>query len=277
VFAFVVSSMLSAGLTLSIQSLQAQFKSARLVVAALAANFVLVPLSAYVITRAFPVQQNAAIALLLLGTAAGAPLLPKLVEFARGNLALAVGLMALLMSGTIITMPFVLPMILPGSRASAWSIAKPLLFVVLPALAAGLGTRAYREAFAVRIQPIFRLASNVTLVGVIVVAIAANISKVPGTGTFSAVVAGTIFIFASFGIGYALGGPDADTRKVLALGTTQRSSSIAFLVAVENFRGSDVVDALAILVSLALIIQVALAFVLGRYSKRRAGAVQQDR
>ena len=106
-FAFVVLSMLSVGLTLSIKEVREPFKSTRLVISALAANFVLVPLSAYLITRAIPLEQSLAIALLLLGTASGAPMLPKLVEFATGNLALAVGLMALLMAGTIITMPLV--------------------------------------------------------------------------------------------------------------------------------------------------------------------------
>src|SRR5271169_4526573 len=118
--------MLSAGLTLSIQQVSEPFKSTRLVISALAANFGLVPLSAYLITRAIPLEQSLAIALLLLGTASGAPMLPKLVEFARGNIALAVGLMALLMAGTIVTMPLVLPMLLPGVQTSSWFIARPL-------------------------------------------------------------------------------------------------------------------------------------------------------
>jgi BASS family bile acid:Na+ symporter len=37
------------------------------------------------------------VGLLLLGTAAGAPFLPKLAQIAKGNLAFAVGLMVLLM------------------------------------------------------------------------------------------------------------------------------------------------------------------------------------
>jgi bile acid:Na+ symporter, BASS family len=79
VIAFVVLSMFSAGLTLSIQQVSEPFKSTRLLISALAANFVLVPLSAYLITRAIPLEQSLVIALLLLGTASGAPLLPKLV------------------------------------------------------------------------------------------------------------------------------------------------------------------------------------------------------
>lgn len=138
VIAFVVLNKLSAGPTLSIRQVSETFSSTRLIISALAANFALVPLSACLIARVVPLEQSLAIAVLLLGTASGAPLLPKLVEFARGHLAAAVGLMAILMTGTIVTLPFVLPMLLPGAHANAWSIARPLLAVVLPLLAAGL-------------------------------------------------------------------------------------------------------------------------------------------
>jgi BASS family bile acid:Na+ symporter len=272
-FAFVVLSLLSVGLTLSIQQVREPFKSTRLVISALAANFVLVPLFAYLITRAIPLEQSLAIALLLLGTASGAPMLPKLAEFARGNLALAVGLLALLMAGTIVTMPLILPMLLPGVRVNAWSIARPFLSVVLPSLAAGLSVRAYSKALAERLQPIFRFASNAALAVVILVAAAANFSNVAIAGILNTAVAGTVLFSISFCIGFALGGPDADTRKVLALGTTQRSLSVAFLVAVENFRESNVLNVLATLALLAIVTQVPAAFVLGTRFKPQADTI----
>ena len=263
VIVFVVLSLLSAGLTLSIRQVREPFSSTRLVIAALIANFVLVPISAYVITREIPLDRSFAVALLLLGTAGGAPMLPKLVEFARGDVALAVGLVALLMTGTIVTMPLVLPMLLPGVHANAWSIAKPLLAVVLPSLAAGLGVRAYSKSLAARLQPIFRSASNLALAVVILVAVADNFSPLVRSGSLNAVVAGAFLVFIWFGIGFALGGPDADTRIVLALGTTQRSVSIALLVAIENFKESNVVNVLAILALVALVIQIPAALALG--------------
>jgi bile acid:Na+ symporter, BASS family len=274
VFAFVVLSMLSAGLTLSPPNVRAQFKSARLVVAALAANFVLVPLTAWLIAKIVPFDQSLSIALLLLGTASGAPMLPKLVEFGRGNLALAVGLMALLMAGTILTMPLVLPLILPGVHVNPWSIAKPLLLIVLPSLAVGLGLRTYSRSIAERLQPFFRSTSNLTLGLVIVLAVATNFSNAASARTLSTVLAGASFIVITFGIGFALGGPDADSRRVLALGTTQRSVSVAFLVAVQNFRGTNVVDILAILAVLALVLQVPAALALGVYVRRHPKMVR---
>jgi bile acid:Na+ symporter, BASS family len=93
IFIFVVTSMLSVGLGLSPSQILESLRSTRLVFSFLAANFVLVPMLAYFIIRVIPLAPPLAIGILLLGTGAGAPFLPKLAEFARGNLAFAVGLM----------------------------------------------------------------------------------------------------------------------------------------------------------------------------------------
>ena len=257
------------GLNLTIQQILEPLKSTRLVFSALAANFVLVPLSAYIITRAIPLDQPFTIGLLLLATASGAPIFPKLVEYARGDLALAVGLMALLMAATIVYMPLVVPMILPGVHTGAWAIAKPLLTVVLPALVSGLCLQAYRKKLAERLQPILRLASNVALMFVIVAGLAANGSNVVRTGSLKTIVAGGLLLLIAFGSGFALGGPHAATRKVLALGTAQRNLSVAFLIAVENFREPGVVTMLAILALLAFFTQIPIALAWGRHMNHR--------
>ena len=72
---------------------------------ALLANFVLVPLLAYLITLIIPLEQSLKIGLIVLSTAAGAPFLPKLVQGAKGNIAFGVGLMVLLMVVTVVYLP----------------------------------------------------------------------------------------------------------------------------------------------------------------------------
>ena len=75
---FVISSMASMGLRLKVSQILAPLKNARLVVVALVANFILVPLLAYVITLVVPLDESTRIGLILLSTAAGAAFLPKL-------------------------------------------------------------------------------------------------------------------------------------------------------------------------------------------------------
>jgi predicted Na+-dependent transporter len=70
---FVVTSMVAMGLSLTVSHIIAPLRNVRLVILALFANFVLVPLIAYVIVRVIPVGEPLRIGLILLATAAGAP------------------------------------------------------------------------------------------------------------------------------------------------------------------------------------------------------------
>jgi hypothetical protein len=63
----------------------APLKNVRLVVLALLANFVLVPLLAYLIILIISLEQSLAVGLAVLATAAGASFLPKLVQGASGG------------------------------------------------------------------------------------------------------------------------------------------------------------------------------------------------
>jgi bile acid:Na+ symporter, BASS family len=271
VFAFVLSSMFGMGLNMTIRQVFEPFRSTRLVLSTLLANFVLVPASAYLITRTVTADRSLFIALILLGTASGAPLFPKLVEFARSNVRLAVSLMALQMAVTIAYMPLVLPTFFPAVHANAWSIAKPLLTVVLPPLAAGLILRAYREQVAARLQTVFRVSSNATLALVIFFGLAANFSKVLQDGSVNTIVAGALLVLVSLAFGFILGGPHLDTRGVLALGTSQRNVSVAFLVGIESFREPKLVTTLAILALVASCIQLPAAFTIGTRVRLQGG------
>ena len=117
---FVVTSMLAMGLNLTMTQIVQPLKNIRLVVLALLANFVLVPLLAYLILMVIPLEQSLRVGLIVLSTAAGAPFLPKLVVGAKGNVAFGVGLMVLLMVVTIIYMP-------PGPPAPpAWRLRRSM-------------------------------------------------------------------------------------------------------------------------------------------------------
>lgn len=90
-----VSSMLAVGVSLTVGQIMAPLRNGKLVSLALLANFVLIPLGALMIARLLRLDEPLGIALLLLGTAVGAPFLPKLAGIAKSNLAFAVGLMVL--------------------------------------------------------------------------------------------------------------------------------------------------------------------------------------
>jgi bile acid:Na+ symporter, BASS family len=121
---FVVSSMLAMGAGLTVAQIIEPLRDVRLVVLALLANFVVMPLGAFALGKMLQLDEPLGIGLLLLGCAAGAPFLPKLVQLAKGNLAFAVGAMVLLMVVTVGYLPVVLPLLLPGVTVDSWKIAR---------------------------------------------------------------------------------------------------------------------------------------------------------
>ena len=123
---FVVSSMLAMGAGLTVSLIAEPLRDVRLVVLALLANFVVMPLGALGLAKVLSLDEPFGIGLLLLGCAAGAPFLPKLAELAKGNLAFAVGAMVLLMVVTVAYLPIVLPLLLPGTTVHPWNIARSL-------------------------------------------------------------------------------------------------------------------------------------------------------
>jgi BASS family bile acid:Na+ symporter len=92
---FVITSMLAMGMSFTMAQILQSLKNARLVILAVLANFVLMPILAYAITIIIPIEESLQIGLIVLATAAGAPFLPKLVQGAKGDIAFGVGLMVL--------------------------------------------------------------------------------------------------------------------------------------------------------------------------------------
>jgi bile acid:Na+ symporter, BASS family len=259
---FVVSSMLAMGTGLTVAKITEPLRNVRLLVLALLANFVLMPLGAFALGKVLWLEEPFGIGLLVLGCAAGAPFLPKLAELAKGNLAFAVGAMVLLMVVTVGYLPVVLPLLLEGVSVDPWKIARSLILLMLLPLAVGLALKAYYEAMAARVKPALDWISNVSLILLVLLISAANIDKVLDVFGTRGILAGLLFIAFGFAIGWLLGGPGNDTRRVLALGTAQRNIAAALVVGSQSFSDPKVVVMVIVVAIVGLIILMPLSRVL---------------
>jgi len=274
---FVVTSMLAMGLSLTVAQIMAPLRNTRLVLLALLANFVLVPLMAYLISLVIPLSDGLRVGLILAATAAGAPFLPKLAGIARGNTAFSVGLMVLLMVVTVLYMPIVLPLLIKGVTVEPWDIARSLIILMLIPLAAGLVIKMRYVEIAAWLQPYMAQASTFAVALLLVVGLLANLKAMlamVGTGGF---IASLLFLVGAFVIGYFLGGKDAQTRSVLGLGTAQRNLAAALVVATANFADDpDVIMMVLALGLLGLVVLMISAGELGRRSKASVGDLSQE-
>jgi BASS family bile acid:Na+ symporter len=261
---FVLSSMLAMGLGLTVGEIIGPLRNARLVALSLVANLVLMPLVAVALAKLLRLDAPFGVGLLVLATAAGAPFLPKLAQIAKGNLAFAVGLMVLLMVVTVVYIPLVLPLLLPGVSVNPAKIASSLFLLMLLPLAGALVVKAKRPAFAARVKPFFDKASNLGLIALIALQIVVNFTSVISVVGTRAILAGVLFIAIGFGIGQLLGGPAADTRPVLGLGTAQRNIAAALVVASQSFSDPKVVVMVVVIAVVSLVTLMPLARWLAR-------------
>ena len=256
---FVISSMLAMGTALTVSQIFDPLRNVRLVVLALVANFVLMPLGAFALAKVLWLDEPLGVGLLMLGCAAGAPFLPKLAELAKGNLPFGVGVMVLLMVITVAYLPIVLPVLLPGVTVNPVKIAQSLVLLMLLPLAIGLFVKARYDATAARVKPTLDWLSNVSLILLIALITVVNFDKVLQVFGTRGILAGLLFIALGFCIGWLLGGPGKDTRTVLALATAQRNIAAALVVGSQSFSDPKVVVMVIVVAIVGLIILMPLS------------------
>ena len=273
---FVVASMLGTGLSLTVAQIVQPLKNARLVTLALLANFVLVPLLAFGITKVVPLDEALQIGLIVLATTAGAPFLVKEVQAAKGNLSLGVGLMFLLMVVTIFYVPLVLPLLLPGVEVNAWDIAKSLIVTMLIPIVLGLMFRSNSPEDAQQWAPLMNKVSGIALLIMLVTGLGLNVSNIVdliGSRGFLALI---LFVVGSLLIGMVMGGRDPAVRSVLGLGTAQRNVAAAILVTSLNFSGTMTLPFVLVASIVLPLILIPTARVLGKRNEPAAAAASPD-
>ncbi|MEH1770641.1 bile acid:sodium symporter family protein [Nostoc sp.] len=251
---FIVATMLGTGLRLTVQQIWEPLRNIRLIVLSLVANFVLVPLFVYLLLQIVPLSEPIKDGFIIMAIAAGPPALPKLAQIVKGNVAFSTGLMMLLMFGTIIYMPIVLPLVLQGVQVNSWEIAKPLLFLMLSPLAIGLFIKAKFAAIASSFQPIVSKISSAGLFLGLAVRLGVHFYEIITLLQTGAILVCAVFIVFSFSVGYLLGGPGIDTQRVLGVGTAQRNFAAALLVGTSNFDDPNVVSIIMVTSLLMLVI-----------------------
>jgi predicted Na+-dependent transporter len=272
VLIFIITSMLGMGFSLTIPQIVTPLKNRRLIIMSLVANFVLVPILALVIVGVIPLSEGLKIGLILVGFAAGAPFLPKLVQLAKGDMAFTAGLMVLLMVVTIAYLPIVLPLVLTGVQVNPLDIARSLVVLMLIPLAIALFIRARYEEVAKGLIHTMTMAANLSLVAMFIGYFVGYSDVTYGFLGTGGILVSILLVVGAFIIGYLLGGPDKNNKKVLGLGTGQRNLAAAFAVASSNFAANpEVLIEVMDVAVVGFIILMIIAGEIGRRSARGAG------
>jgi predicted Na+-dependent transporter len=267
ILVFVLTSMLAMGLSLRIAKIIEPLQNGRLVILALAANFILVPFLAFFIGNLLPLSDGLRFGLILVSTAAGAPFLPRLAQIAKGDVAFSVGFMTILMVTTIFYMPAVLPFLLHGVSVNPWEIARSLIFLMLIPLAVGLLINARYEQTAWTLVPYLSKVSNISLVSLLVAGLLANLNAILGIIGTTGILGVLLFLFSCFATGYLISGRQDTIRLVFSFGTAQRNLSAALIVATANFANNP--DVIAMILVLGLMDLSVLLFAANLFGRSK--------
>lgn len=260
---FVVGSMITIGLGLTISQIIAPFKNIKIVILVLIANFVLVPLFAFGMVQWLPVSEGVGIGIILLSLSGGAPFIPMVVGVAKGHVGGAVGLMVLLLIVTIFFMPIAVPILLPGTSVSSWDIAKSLVSIMLIPLVIALFIKARFSGFAARIQPFSAKLTSLSILILIISVLYLYTETIITSVSILAVI--LMFFLGAMVIGDFAAGRIIDRRVIFSVGTGLRNPPVAILVASQNFSTEPVAAIVPLLAAIVgLLILLPLAIMLGK-------------
>jgi bile acid:Na+ symporter, BASS family len=235
-----ISMMLNAGVQADRAEIVDVLKNYGLLLRALLANFIVVPLIAYFVTSVLHVSDLVATGILLMAIAPGVPFVILAGGRGKGGShALSVTLAVLLPLLSFVTIPIMAQLVLPVyDRVSVppGQLYALLLLQIAPLLA-GMLLAAIAPALARSlIVPLGRITviALLALLAILVPGITRSLVTIFGSLGIIAVIAVDVGALAT---GWLLGGPRRDERFTLAIGTALRNPAIAMVIATEKFPG----------------------------------------
>jgi len=240
---FVAVVMLSIGLRVRGGELLDILRNRALFTRTLLANCVLVPAIGFVLVHIFPLAPDARIGILLLAAIPGTPIALQFTRMAKTRLAFAAAMIFMLSLVSIAMIPMAIKVIPETAQRNQ----QPLLLLgtsiaLYIALPLGAGLWAARRAPKIAPRLVLPLGVLATVVFIFLMwetrlARREAFSAIRGGGSILAML---LLLLLSMMIGWLIGGPDLESRRVLATSTGMRSVIVVLYVARYCFPGTNV-------------------------------------
>ena len=240
---FVAVVMFSIGLRVSGGELLDIMRNRALFTRTLLANCILIPAIGFLLVRIFPLTPDASIGILLLAAIPGTPIALQFTRKAKTRLAFAAAMTFVLSLVSIAMTPLAIE-VMPQTaqrdqRPILLLVINIALYIALP-LCAGLWAARHLPRVAPRlVLPLGILATVAFLLLMWETRLVRRdaFNTIRGGG---AVLAMVLLLLLSMLIGWLIGGPDSESRRVLATSTGMRSVIVVLYVARYCFPGTNV-------------------------------------
>jgi len=217
---------------------------------ALVSMFVVMPLFALLLDFTFQLNPPLKIALIALAVSPIPPFLPTKALKAGGREDYTIGLLTATAVLSIVVIPLMMELVERISgvplQMRARDVAALVLSTVLVPLLLGMGVRYLWSSFAERVaKPIATVAIVMLIVPCIPILFTSvrAVLTLVGDGTLLALAA---FALVGLIVGHLLGGPEPESRAVLALATSSRHPAVALAIGQVNFPNQKLAGALVL-------------------------------
>ena len=230
--------MFGMGMALRIEDFRIVFSRPRDIAIGCLAQFTVMPLLAWVLSRLFALDEALTVGVILVGCCPGGTASNVITYLAKGDLALSVGMTA---TSTVLA-PFVTPLLvwlLVGQTVDVEVVGMLLsiFWVVILPIVAGLVTKWLWPKFTERATGYLPAVSTLAICAIVLIVIAANASKLLAGGLIIILV---VMLHNLFGlsIGYLIGRLlhlPAPKRKAISIEVGMQNSGLASSLATLHF------------------------------------------
>ncbi len=218
--------MFGMGLTLKLEDFKIVFSRPKDVIIGCIAQFTLMPLLAFLLTKLFNLPTELAVGVILVGTCPGGTSSNVMTFLSKGDVALSVGMTAV----STILAPFLTPMLTllyAGERVdvNVMSMFMSIVQVVMIPIALGFVVNRLFGKFTQQAVKVLPLVSTTAIVMIVAAVVAANSAKIMTSGLLIIAVC-VLHNLLGYATGYTVG-------KVLKLDTT-KCRAISIEVGMQN-------------------------------------------
>ncbi|MBQ7143454.1 MAG: bile acid:sodium symporter family protein [Bacteroidaceae bacterium] len=233
--------MFGMGLTLNVNDFKVVFSRPKDVLIGCLAQFTIMPLMAWVLTKAFELPADLALGVILVGCCPGGTASNVITYLAKGDLALSVGMTATSTLLAPLMTPF-LTWLMAGTfvDVDAWGMLLSIVYVVIAPIVAGFLIQKYLPTFtrhAVAYLPTFSSLMITLLVGIIV---GHNADKLLAGGLIILTVV-ILHNLSGLALGYGIGrllGLSHAKRAAISIEVGMQNSGLACSLATIHFAAS---------------------------------------
>jgi len=266
--------MITLGLGVKASDVLSVGKQRGLLSRAFLANYILVPGATLGLLLAFHASPMVAAGFMVAAVCPGAPYAPPFTSLAKGNVAVAVGLMVFLAASSAIVAPLLLGFLLPlitGSAHAGIDVVKmigTLLGAQLLPLCVGIWIRHSHAALADRLKKpasALSLSLNLVLLTVIIIIQFQTLVDIHVSGYFGMLC----LVLATLVAGLLVTKRrQADTAKSMILTTSVRNVGVSLVIVTASFPGTAAITSATAYALFQTVVIALVALAWGRYTPK---------